>query len=137
MKLNKAPEPRPWLILNVGQKTMRLLLLPLFVGAILLSSCAVTTRSQISRAAAKLGVTEEEISNVSKQALTQHSYLPLAWITEKNAALEIGLGDKGGLVVLYRRTNGKWVEDTTAQKHWGSSGGPSGLPPRPPVDNRY
>jgi len=77
-------------------------------------------------------VTKEEVASVMHEASTRHS-LDAQWVARSaNDSLEVGLGKiSTSKSVVFRRINGRWVEDPDSARNWSSSS-EWGPPPPPP-----
>ena len=93
------------------------------LGLFLAGGCAFAVRQQARSVAHALAISDDELSAMLRESSEYHM-MNVDWVRKTpDAAVEIGLKDKdayrrGGVVVVYRRSNGRWTEDTASQRSW-------------------
>jgi hypothetical protein len=105
-------------------KNMRTAALLLF-SIILTGGCASGFSSRDARVvAASIGLREDEVVALAKEASVRHKR-SIAWIRKAgkpDGAFEVGLSDQPrsphGIIVVFRRIDGRWQEDPTLEGTW-------------------
>ena len=116
------------------------------LGIFLASGCASSVLQQARAVAHALAISDDQLSAMLRDS-SEHHNMDVDWVRQaQDAAVEIGLKDKqayrrGGVVVVYRRSNGRWTEDAASRRPWRPYTGPTGpesnpvVYPPPPRDN--
>ena len=101
----------------------------------LVSGCAFTVGQQSKLVARQLAIPYGEVESTVRETSERHS-MKVAWVrTTSDAAFEVGLKRNlnlgvGGIILVFRRRDGRWVEDVRSQRSWeGDSSRPE--PPIP------
>lgn len=107
----------------------------LVVGLSLGSGCGLTVRSQMRGVASQLGISDEEVAGVMREAVARHGK-DVGWVFAKktDTSIAIYFGYTSGTVVHYRRVGDRWVEDPGSQTSWSA---PEKMPDPPGTQPNY
>ena len=97
----------------------------LLIVVVTAGGCASSlVREQARIVATDIGIAEEEVTTLAQQASARHQR-PIAWIRMSwvvDGTFEVGLSDQAGslhgIVVIFRKVNGRWQEDPSSQMPW-------------------
>jgi hypothetical protein len=93
-----------------------------------------------------LAISDDQLGAMLRDS-SEHHNMNVAWVRQTpEAAVEIGLKDKqayrrGGVIVVFRWSNGCWREDSASRRPWRPYTGPIGpeinpiVYPPPPREN--
>jgi len=104
-----------------GKTQMRFILLML--GVCFAGGCALSVRQQSRSVAHSLGIAEQEVTGMV-QAAAEKRGMKVEWVRRTTDALvEVGFKypgsyRSGGVVVGFRQSDGRWLEDAASRRTW-------------------
>ena len=89
---------------------------------VLVNGCASGGSDRWKAEAARMGMAQEEVADIARLAAETHKLVVVRILKTADDAIEVYLGDRSdrphGIVVVFRKIDGRWREDPKSQGEW-------------------